>query len=85
MLGIPVCNKLRKVELSACKAGGTAIEYYRIMLKNVFVAGVILNDSGDLSSVEYKFQADTVKMQYREPSATGGKGAPAGVKNSTSS
>ncbi|EXU75321.1 type VI secretion system tube protein Hcp [Erwinia papayae] len=82
-------NKLRKVELSACKAGGTAIEYYRITLENVFVAGVILNDSGDVSSVEYEFQADTVKMQYWEQSATGGKGAEtrAGwdVKNNTSS
>ncbi len=44
-------NKLKKVELSACKACGTAIEYYRITLENVFVAGVILNDSGDVSSV----------------------------------
>lgn len=68
-------NKLRKVELSACKAGGTAIEYYRITLESVFMAGVILNDNGDASTVQYEFQADAVKMQYWEQAATGGKGA----------
>ncbi|GLR08665.1 Hcp family type VI secretion system effector [Mixta theicola] len=67
--------RLRKVELSACKAGFGAIEYYRITLENVFVAQVMLNDSGDLPSVEYEFEADTVKMQYWEQTAKGGKGA----------
>ncbi|MBN7124777.1 hypothetical protein BSU01_24215 [Erwinia billingiae] len=82
-------NKLRKVEVSACKAGGTAIEYYRITLENVFVAGVILNDSRDHASVQYEFHADSVKVQYWEQGAAGGKGAETrsgwDIKNNTSS
>lgn len=35
-------NRIRKVELSACKAGFGAIEYYRITLENVFVAQMVL-------------------------------------------
>lgn len=67
-------TKIRKVELSGCKAGGTAIEYYRITLEDVIVAQILLSDSGD-ANVEYEFQADSVKMQYWEQSPTGGKGA----------
>ncbi|AUX92390.1 Hcp family type VI secretion system effector [Mixta gaviniae] len=68
-------NKIRKIELSACKAGFGAIEYYRITLENVFVAQALLNDDGDMTTVEYEFQADCVKMQYWEQTAKGGKGA----------
>lgn len=68
-------SKISTVELSACKAGGVAIEYYRITLENVFVAEVLLNDSGDNGHVMYEFQADSVKLQYWTQSATGGKGA----------
>ena len=68
-------NKISKVVLSACKAGSGAIEYYRITLENVFVARALLNDDGELSSVEYEFQADRVKMQYWEQTSKGGRGA----------
>ncbi|MGD8108090.1 Hcp family type VI secretion system effector [Pantoea sp. FN0302] len=68
-------SRIRKVELSACKAGSGGIEYYRITLENVFVAQVVLNDGDDLGSIEYQFEADTVKMQYWEQTAKGGKGA----------
>ncbi len=82
-------NKLTKVELSACKAGGAQVEYYRITLENVFVAGVILNDGGAGSGVQYEFQADSVKIQYWEQGVTGGRGAETrsgwNIRNNTSS
>ncbi|MCX0501617.1 Hcp family type VI secretion system effector [Erwinia billingiae] len=82
-------NKIRKVEISACKAGGTQVEYYRITLENVFVAGVMLTDCGETSVVQYEFQADAVKIQYWEQGTAGGKGAETrsgwDIKNNTSS
>lgn len=81
-------NQIKEVILSACKAGGSQIEFYRITLQNVIVAEVLFNDMGDMTSVEYEFQADQIKLQYWEQNVTGGKGAEtrAGwdVKNATS-
>lgn len=81
-------HKISKVQLSACKAGGNALEYYRITLENVFIAGVSFSDGGDDARMQYAFQAETVKVQYWEQSASGGKGAEArsgwDIKNNTS-
>lgn len=68
-------NPIKEVILSACKAGGIQLEYYRISLLNVIVSEVIFSDVGDLTNIEYEFQADQVKLQYWEQSTTGGKGA----------
>ncbi len=81
-------SKIRKVELSACKAGGSQMEYYRISLENVLVMEVLLNESGSLTEVEYEFQADKVKFQYWDQGAIGGRGAETrmgwNIKDSTS-
>ncbi|QKJ86552.1 type VI secretion system tube protein Hcp [Paramixta manurensis] len=68
-------NRIRKAELSACKAGDGQIEYYRITLENVMVSEVLFDDSGLETEVEYEFQAETVKLQYWEQHALGGRGA----------
>lgn len=68
-------NKIRKVELSVCKAGGSAIEYYRITLESTFIAEVLMHDDGEMENVEYVFEADKVKIQYWEQSSAGGKAA----------
>lgn len=81
-------NRIKKVELSACKAGGGQMEYYRITLENVIVAEILFHDNGVITSVEYEFQADKVKFQYWEQGAIGGKGAETrmgwDIKNSVS-
>ncbi|MCX8959088.1 type VI secretion system tube protein Hcp [Erwinia psidii] len=81
-------NKIKSVQLSACKAGGEQMEYYRITLENVIVVEVLFRDNGALTDVEYEFEADKVKFQYWEQGAIGGKGAETrmgwDIKNSTS-
>lgn len=81
-------NKIKTVELSACKAGGTQIEYYRVTLENVLIIEVLLRDNGATTDVEYEFQADKVKFQYWEQSGLGGKSAESrmgwDIKNSLS-
>lgn len=81
-------NRIKSVTLSACKAGGTQIEYYRVTLENVIVMEVLFRDNGSTTDVEYEFQADRVKFQYWEQGAVGGKGAENrmgwDIKNSTS-
>ncbi|WP_354292709.1 type VI secretion system tube protein Hcp [Paramixta manurensis] len=81
-------NKIKKVEISACKAGGSQQEYYRITLENVIIMEVTLRESSPETEVAYEFQADRVKFQYWEQSETGGKGAETrmgwDIKNSTS-
>lgn len=68
---------INKVELSVCKAGGSQIEYCRIMLEDVLITNVIFNGTAqrDLIGVSYQFQASKVQTQYWEQSASGGKGA----------
>jgi len=68
-------NKVKTVELSACKAGGEQVEYYRVTLENVIITGVFLRDNGAVTDVEYEFQADKVKFQYWEQGSIGVKGA----------
>lgn len=68
-------NNIRKVELSACKAGGGQIEYYRITLENVIVVEVNFSEKSAGTEIEYEFQADIVKLQYWERNAAGGQGA----------
>ncbi|GLR08990.1 hypothetical protein COO59_00105 [Mixta theicola] len=81
-------NKIKKVELSACKAGGEQVEYYRITLENDIVMEVLLNESGSMTDIEYEFQADKVKFQYWEQAAIGRRGAETrmgwNIKDSTS-
>ncbi|QFS62476.1 Hcp1 family type VI secretion system effector [Pantoea dispersa] len=81
-------NKIRKVELSACKAGGEQVEYYRVTLEGVIISEVLLRDMGMSTDVEYEFQADKVKFQYWEQSASGIKAAESrmgwDIKNSQS-
>lgn len=68
-------NRISQVELSACKAGGEQIEYYRVTLEGVIITEVLLRDSSMSADVEYAFQADKVKFQYWEQSTLGVKGA----------
>lgn len=81
-------KKIKAVEVSGCKAGGTQIEFYRITLENVVVVEVSISDSGFESDAVYEFQADKVKMQYWEQSSLGGKAAETrggwDIKNNTS-
>ncbi len=81
-------NKVPKIILSACKAGGTQMEYCRVTLENTLIAAVVLNDNGSMGSIQYEFQADSVKLQYWEQSAAGGRGAETrmgwNIKDSTS-
>ncbi|PDO89045.1 MULTISPECIES: Hcp family type VI secretion system effector [Kosakonia] len=81
-------NRIRTVELSACKAGGGQMEYYRITLENVILVEVLLSDHGVTTDVEYEFEAEKVKFQYWEQGGMGGKGAETrmgwDIKNSTS-
>jgi len=52
------------VELSLCKAGGTQIEYSRIVLEDVLITNVEFNGIGDTDDVivNYAFQASKVRM-----------------------
>ncbi|MDE1185342.1 MAG: type VI secretion system tube protein Hcp [Pantoea sp.] len=68
-------KKIRKVEMSACKAGFNQAEYYRITLENVLVFEAQLRDDSHTTHVEYEFQADIVKIQYWEQTSAGIKGA----------
>lgn len=81
-------NRIKSVELSACKAGDGQIEYYRITLENVILVEVLFRDNGAATDVEYEFEADKVKFQYWEQSGMGSKGAETrmgwDIKNSAS-
>lgn len=81
-------NKIKNVELSACKAGGEQIEYYRVTLESVIMIEVLLREGGISTDIEYEFQADRVKFQYWEQGMVGGKGAESrmgwDIKNSSS-
>ena len=68
---------LSKVEISACKAGGTQIEYAHITLTDVLVTHVEVTgaSSQEVVLVNYSFQAAEVKTQYWEQTNQGSKGA----------
>jgi type VI secretion system secreted protein Hcp len=66
-----------KVELSVCKAGGSQVEYTKIVLEDVLVTQTDFNGVGhsDTIVVDYAFQASKVTMSYWEQSESGTKGA----------
>lgn len=66
-----------KVELSICKAGGTQVEYTRIVLEDVLVSMADFTGVGHTDNilVKYRFQASKVNLHYWEQSASGTKGA----------
>lgn len=66
-----------KVELSVCKAGGSQVEYSKIVLEDVLVTATNFNGIGqsDTIVVDYAFQASKVSTSYWEQSASGTKGA----------
>lgn len=68
---------LPTVELSVCKAGGSQIEYAKIILTEVLVTSIDYTGAktGDVLGVTYTFQAAQVKQQYWEQTAQGSKGA----------
>jgi len=68
---------IKKVEISACKAGDKPLEYCRITLEDVIITGVTYtgaNEKGGIG-IAYQFQASRVKHCYWEQLATGSKGA----------
>lgn len=66
-----------KVELSVCKAGGSQIEYSRIVLEDVLVTKTSFTGVGmtDNVLVTYYFQASKLNLHYWEQSGQGTKGA----------
>lgn len=68
---------VNKVELSICKAGGSQIEYSRIVLEDVLVTKTNFSGVGhtDTIMVNYLFQASKVNLHYWEQSSQGTKGA----------
>jgi type VI secretion system secreted protein Hcp len=68
---------LTSVEISVCKAGGTQVEYTKIILTDVLVTAVNYTgaNSSDLVGVIYSFQAAKVEQKYWEQNSQGGKGA----------
>ncbi len=66
-----------KVELSICKAGGSQIEYSRIVLEDVLVTLTDFSGVGhtDTIVVNYAFQASKVNLSYWEQSDSGTRGA----------
>lgn len=71
---------ITSVEVSACKTGGSQIEFMRITLQEVLVTsaqvtGVDPSDPADRLLMNYGFQAAKVKKQYWQQNDTGGKGA----------
>lgn len=65
-----------QVQISACKAGGTQIEYSTIVLKDVIVTNATFGgeDSG-IEAVSYSFQASQVEHHYWLQSRDGTRGA----------
>ncbi len=68
-----------KVEISACKAGGEQIEYYRITLEDVIITDVSYEGASMRPNVgvSYQFSAARVKQQYWQQTNKGTKGAEA--------
>ncbi len=71
---------LSTVEISACKTGGTQVEFMRVTLQEVLVtsaqvAGIDPGDVADRLMMHYGFQAAKVKKQYWQQNDNGGKGA----------
>lgn len=75
---------LPSVQISACKTGGTQIEFMSITLQEVLVTsaqitGVDPGDAADRLLMNYNFQAAKVKKQYWQQNDNGGKGAEVSV------
>ncbi|MGU7784993.1 Hcp family type VI secretion system effector [Burkholderia sp. PU8-34] len=75
---------LPTVEISACKTGGSQVEFMRVTLQEVLVtsaqlAGVDPGDTADRLLMHYGFQAAKVKKQYWQQNDNGGKGAEVSV------
>ncbi len=70
---------LGQVEISMCKAGGSQIEYGKIILTDAIVTSVTVSgtSSGESTVVNYSFQAAKVKTLYWEQTNQGGKGGSA--------
>ncbi|MDE1189175.1 type VI secretion system tube protein Hcp [Erwiniaceae bacterium L1_54_6] len=68
---------VNKVEISICKAGGSQVEYSRIVLEEVLVTLVEFAGVGhtDTIVVNYRFQAAKVTLHYWEQTEQGTKGA----------
>ncbi len=68
---------LSKVELSVCKAGGTQVEYCRIVLEDVIITNCQFAGVGSTDSIimTYAFQAARVNISYWEQAEKGTKGA----------
>lgn len=71
---------LSSVEISACKTGGTQVEFMRVTLQEVLVtsaqvAGIDPGDVADRLMMHYGFHAAKVKKQYWQQNDNGGKGA----------
>ncbi len=66
-----------KVELSICKAGGSQIEYSRIVLEDVLVTQTEFTGVGNTDTIviNYAFQASKVNVSYWEQSDSGTRGA----------
>lgn len=66
-----------KVELSICKAGGSQIEYSRIVLEDVLVTQTEFTGVGNTDTIviNYAFQASKVNISYWEQSDSGTRGA----------
>lgn len=68
---------LGQVEISLNKAGGTQIEFSKIILSDVLVTSCTVNGSNnsDATMITYSFQATKVETKYWEQTNQGGKGA----------
>ncbi|WP_369012035.1 type VI secretion system tube protein Hcp (plasmid) [Erwinia pyrifoliae] len=67
---------LSRLEISVCKAGGSQMEYNLITLEDVLITRVSYSGvSGSQEiAMRYGFQAASVRLSYREQTASGGKG-----------
>ena len=68
-------DHIPKVTLSAAKAGGTQMEYFKITLEDVIVTSVDINGSeGAEIKASYSFQASKIKSEYKEQTKSGTPG-----------
>ncbi|CAY76412.1 Hcp family type VI secretion system effector [Erwinia pyrifoliae] len=68
---------LDRMEVSVCKAGGSQMEYSLITLEDVLVTRVTYSgvNGGEEIAMRYGFQAASVRLSYKEQTASGGKGS----------
>jgi type VI secretion system secreted protein Hcp len=74
-------SHLSKVIISACKAGSSQIEYYRILLEDVLVTYVEYSGKNNQENiyVEYGFQSAKIQQQYWLQTEQGTRGAECSV------